>query len=1340
VRRDVAIAVKTEPVEAPRKEEDPLAIFAHEAGEPIVPKRPSNLPPDRLQGILDAAQMLAGKGKKPEALVKYKEVLESDPAHAEAIAWVEDYLRSKRDYQQLKDVLLASVRALGTRESIDSKKERLREVAGLCEGNLRDVDGAISAWRQLIALDRSDESARNALTRLLERSQRWDDLANLLEQEATVEVDIETKIALEKKLARLQEDKRKDLIGAAEAWARIARLTPEAEGPIATSAKLYERAERLDLAAQMLSDHAPTVEDPLARGNLLERLANLREQIGDLVAAGHSYAEAADALRNGRLWEEAERLYAASEQWKLAATAATQRGGLTSDAKQEALYLSKAADYLTRAGSDEEALEALEKATDLDPLNDGYADQVAERFSRTDQTERLVAFLSRRGERLVDRQKRIATRRQAAALATSKLRDREVSRELWLKVLEDGDDKEALERLIDDAVEREDHTEATTLLRRLSQTTVDKAEKSRVALREAELLAEGVGDIDTALSRYEEILAELDPTCRPALQAIADLQEKREDYALAADALERELKLLADALERGQIASRLARLYEQLDDPKSAIRALDIVRKADLEDFDALTRLCELCERTEQWDRVAELLAERIEIEGDEDEAAQMTMKLARILADKLDRGDEALAALTEFADQGNPDVRTAYVELGDRLGWKGVVAQKLVDWWFDSRHNADRTSALRSAFDRFAEVGRDQDAVRVAIELVRTKGADKDVARGLEQLAVKTSDQDALTVAHEMLARESTGPERAFELVRQAEVKAKAGVSAEEALSHGEEGLSSIAPSEAEPLLERLAKLSTKPVEVVDLYERQISRSKAAPDRMRALARAAQVAAQRGQPERARSFYELALGGVPSDETLSHLETTAREGDSFMGGDRLRRALANALASGGTGSRDGGKTRSSLLRRAAQIAHRDLNDVDLAFRWLGDSLVALVDSATVDELEKLGLEVSDPRRTEAALSHALGEVFDGPLVRLLLSRRARLRRDQLVDKTGAAQDLKKLHDLSPSEHKVTEELSRLLIDLGDFKGLVQLYEDQILRGKDVGYRAELARKVARIWEEQLGDAREAADAWRRVLRMKAGDAEATAGLERAKKNELRKSSDTSVDVYLPPPPPAGGDTTSLKPPAVAATRSSMTASAATTTPPAAAPAAPAPPAKAPAAAVAPSPPKSAPPPPLAPTAPPAATKPASVPPQLPGSAVAPAVAPLPTEPPPRTASQPPREELISTLDALEQTRNEEPKATTETSGAHAAPVGPSSQTRQGVAPPARATAAPAPTSPAPARGATQKAPISNILDEEIALSLEKLGESQERADRDDVIDADDLAELVDTDDGPSPN
>ncbi len=792
----------------------------------------------------------------------------------------------------------------------------------------------------------------------------------------------------------------------------------------------------------------------------------------------------------------------------------------------QAQSFARSAEHFGRAGDDASVLSNLERATDLDPTSDEYAHLLTDRYTSAQKWNDLVQLLVRRGDRLTDRAARVAMRRQAANLYAGQLGDKETAREMWLKILEDGDDKEALERLIDDAVEREDHTEATTLLRRLGNTAVDRAERARIALREAELLAEGVGDVDTAIACYERILADLDATCRPALQAIADLQEARDNPAAAAEALERELKLVADGTERGQIAGRLARLYEQLDDAKSAIRALEIVRKADLEDFDALTRLCDLCEKAELWDKVAELLAQRIEVEADEAEVSTLTKKLASILAEKLDRGDEALAALTELADLGDASIRTVYVELGDKLGWRGIVATKLVEWWFEGKGGAERLANLRGAFERFAEVGREQDAVRVACEIVRSRGADSELAEHLERLAVKTSDLDALAIAHDLLARETTGHDRARELVRQAEGRVKAGAPRIEALQHGEAGLTSVPPADAEELLAKLAAIAEKPTDVVDLYERQISRCKAPADRVRALARAAQVAASKGQVDRGRGFLELALSGTPNDETLAVLEQAARAGDAQTGGERLRRALCASMANGGQGARDGGKTRGSLMRRAASMAHRDLNDLEQAFTWLGDALIAHVDPLTLDALEGLSREVGDPRRAEATLSRALGEVFDGPLVRQLLARRAKLRREQLDDKAGAGADLKKLHDLSPNDQAVMDELSALLTELGDFRGMVQLYEDQILRGKDMNARAELARKVARMWEEQLADPREAADAWRRVLRMKQADTEATAGLERAKSNMLKKPEPGAErEAYAPPklqqtPPP----------------------------------------------------------------------------------------------------------------------------------------------------------------------------------------------------------------------------
>ncbi|WP_437642122.1 hypothetical protein [Sorangium sp. So ce854] len=1043
--------------------------------------------------------------RRPQPLARLREVLKADPANPDALAQVEEQLRQKRSFAELRDVLLAAARV--PTAPVERRMAQLRDVAALCESQLRDVDTAVQAWRLLSELDPGDAQAQAELRRLLERSSRWDDLAALLEQEAAATPDVAQRIEIEKTLVSLHEQKRRDPIAAAEAWVRVAGLSPEDGTAIQAAVKLFERGERFDLAARVLADASARFQDELARAPLLQKLGELRMRLGEPGAAGDAFSQAAELARQPRLWEHAEQAYVAAGRLVEAARALCERALLVDRKARPALFV-QAAELLLNAGDVEGALDRVARAIELDPVAEAVAPAIEDLYRRAHRLPELARFLLARAELLGDRVERVAARRAAAA-AQRELGDRDGERATLSLLLADAEDAEALERLAEDASERGDHQLGAELLRRLSALTDSHPGKISLALREARMLAEGSGDLDAAIARFEAIVADLDPQNRVALRAIAALEERRGNLRGVAGALEREIALV-EGPEQIEIAQRLAALYEgPLDDPHGAVRALEVVHAAEPDDFDAVARLQRLAERLNDWPRVARLMALLIEVEGDEDEASKMTRRLAEILDQALGRSDEAMSLLEKLADQGDEPCREAYIALGDRLGWKGVVATKLVAW-NESIARAGRDLALRGAFERFVEVGRHRDAARVAMELARSRTADAALGEKLEAIAVELSDREALTVAHELLARDLAGPARAVELVRQAEIRVSAGVDPLEAVHHGEGALASVPTAEVEPLLVRLAALAEPQSLIIDLFERQVGRCRTPADRLAALARAAEIACERGAIDRARSFFELALGGGVQEETIATLERVAREGDERSQATALRSILAEALAAGGQGSRDGGRTKAALLRRAAMIAYQDLGDVDRAFGWLGDAVLAHVDDASLDALEGFGRGVGDPHRVGATLNRALDEVFDGPLVRKLLQRRARLRRDVLGDRQGAAADLKKLHDLAPSDQDVMNELSGLLQQLGDHRGMILLYEDQILRGRDPAQRAELARKVARIWEEELGEAREAADAWRRVLRMKAGDPDATAGLERAKTGKLKRT---------PPPP-----------------------------------------------------------------------------------------------------------------------------------------------------------------------------------------------------------------------------
>ena len=1062
---------------------------------------------ERIMALLDQASALARKARKPEAAEKYAEILSLDPANEDAVTFLEGYYRQRRKYAELRDLLRQACDVEDLSHEV--RRNWLRELAGLCETQLRDTDTAIKAWQDLAEMDLSDEGPKEQLRRLLERAGRWDDLVALLESDAEQESDIERRVSMERTIAKINEQKRRDPVATGQTWARIASLVGDDESAIVTAVRNFEKGERLDLAAQVIGDNVGSVSDEHARAELLQKLGSVREALADWVGAGEAYCEAASVGgQNAALLEEAERCFVEAEAWGQAASVVDDQAQNLSVPSEQARLYAVVYDYLSRAGDAEGALQRLEQATQLDPSNDGYAEILEKVYSEAGRHEDLVELLLLRAERITDKERRVQLRKKASVIQRDTLENPETARETLQLVLTDGDDIEVLSLLAEDAEQRDQFDEVADYLHRLAKVLEDPGQKIEVLLREASVFADQLQDPKGALDRYAVVLSDYDENNVEALTAMARIYDELDDPAGVAEVLERHLALQPESGIRLDLATRLADLYEQrLDDPAKAIAKLDVVREIDSDNFDALDRLVALSEKVEDWPRLARHLAERVAVEGDDEVLSRITRQLASIYHENLGKDDEALAALIAVADLGDAECRQEYVMLADELGWKGIVATKLVEWNLEAPNSPQRNEALRGAFERFLVVGREAEAAAIAHEIVRARAADQELAKKLEEIAVRLKDLDTLELAHDLLSQELSGAARAEEMVRQAEVLAGCGVEVVEAIQHGEQALTSVSPDEVEPLLERLSKLGTLPEHTLDLYERQVTRCKAPNDRLRALGRAAQVAIEKDAPERARDFLDIALGGSIQQDTIAILYEIARETDETKGDQALRRSLAAALAAGGQGSKDGGRTRSTMLRRAAQLMFEELKDVDQAFAWLSDAIVAHVDDEGLEELDGMARQIGDLRRAESVLGRALEEVFDGPLVRKLLARRADLRRADLDDMAGAAQDLRRLHDISPGDQGVIEQLSELYTSLGDYRGLVQLLEDQILRGKNPAGRVELARKVARLWEERLADAREAADAWRRVLRLKPGDPEATEGLDRAKSNMLKHPS-----------------------------------------------------------------------------------------------------------------------------------------------------------------------------------------------------------------------------------------
>src|SRR5262249_25112229 len=143
-------------------------------------------------------------------------------------------------------------------------------------------------------------------------------------------VDTEARISLEKALAKLHEQKRKDPVATGEAWARIAGLAPGDEEAISTAVRYFEKGERVDLAVAVIAENLESIGDGHARAALLRKLGELREAAGESLAAGEAFAEAATLTSDSEMWAAAERCFANSSAWDQAATAVDERAQLES--------------------------------------------------------------------------------------------------------------------------------------------------------------------------------------------------------------------------------------------------------------------------------------------------------------------------------------------------------------------------------------------------------------------------------------------------------------------------------------------------------------------------------------------------------------------------------------------------------------------------------------------------------------------------------------------------------------------------------------------------------------------------------------------------------------------------------------------------------------------------------------------------------------------------------------------------------------------------------------------------------------------------------------------------
>ncbi|WP_438023835.1 tetratricopeptide repeat protein [Sorangium sp. So ce233] len=596
-----------------------------------------------------------------------------------------------------------------------------------------------------------------------------------------------------------------------------------------------------------------------------------------------------------------------------------------------------------------------------------------------------------------------------------------------------------------------------------------------VQKRLVELLFQKVGDLASAFSLSEQILA-VDPSdeaVRERFVALASALDRRVD---AARVLVRASSGAKDKPLRARIAAELGELYEGLGDGRKARAAFQQALDSE-PDAVAVRRaargLAKLCERERDARGLAGALERLVEAEPEAEAREAAAERLARLYEEELGDIPGAIAAYRKLAEAGSsrePRALSALERLYDATGGHEGLA-----WVLERRAEAepDRRAARVLAFR----------AAELRTRLPDLPGA---VAAWRRYLAAFGPSREAHARLIPLLEQER----------RWAELEAL--LEAEAELAAGQERASVLARIGAI----RMARLDD-PAGAIAAYREALALDPT--DRASRLA----VEKMLGPPpgsgaggsgvESSRQSAHLHLTDDQRIAACAVLEPIARaEGAAplLVRVLETRAEIAPAAWAEGAPAALAADVRGRLaaLEEAVGIAERELRDprraLDLAARGLALATAAAPErlSRWVAEVERLTEHGSESARRAPALAGALGEraVDSAPLSHL--ARRAGEALLASGDVTQALALYRRALAFEPSSPELIARVDALLREQGSPEERLALYREALAQPCPPPRRRELLHAIGTIQRRDLGDLSGAAATYRAAIGDDPGD------------------------------------------------------------------------------------------------------------------------------------------------------------------------------------------------------------------------------------------------------------
>ena len=499
-----------------------------------------------------------------EAKTFYQKVREEEPEHKESIDALEEIYVALDRAEDLLEIYRGQI---DLSPDTDKKIDYLFRTVDLMRDRLEDPEGAIAPAQEALALSPGHLGAIARLDELFTKTERWEDLAQTLEDTIRIVAhDQKRVIELKNRLALVYEKNLERPDTAIEIHASVLAVDPENDNAIESLERLFEREEL-----------APTVAPIL------------------------------------------QPVYLAANDWQRLIDVYTVREQASGDFNEKVDWHYKIAALYEGPGQQPEAaFTHYEEAANLDPNSERTLSELLRLADQLDNHGELILFLQSIVEDIPSIERRIETHRTIAVLARDKTNDLPGADKQFRAILDiDPTDMAATDALIAlyrDSSDTKNLVEM--LLKKAPMAAVSTEQKNGLYAEAGNLASDVLKDHAQAIEIFETLHG-LDPNGDVALDALEKLYEKTADWDNLVRIYREKIDRAGDLDKKKHYAALTGMVQaDQLESKDDAIATWLQILAWDSRDRDAMAQLDELYSVQGDWFNLKETLRK---IQADEE-------------------------------------------------------------------------------------------------------------------------------------------------------------------------------------------------------------------------------------------------------------------------------------------------------------------------------------------------------------------------------------------------------------------------------------------------------------------------------------------------------------------------------------------------------------------------------------------------------------------------------------------------------------------------------------------------------------------------------------------------